>query len=93
MCGSFCKTKSDLFDAHHLPQVRVYHKHAVRADLRVTISQQLGVNVMSRFQHRANGRYLRRLIGDELNEHFKTSWKTEVVASHAQSKTSNKLFL
>ena len=66
------QNKSGLFDADHLPQVRVYHEDAVRADLHVTISQQLGVNVIWRFQHRANSRYLRRLISDEMNEHFKT---------------------
>jgi hypothetical protein len=27
--------------------------------------------VMLRLQHRADGRYLRRLIGDEMNKHFR----------------------
>jgi hypothetical protein len=39
--------------------------------LRVTTSQQLGNKVVSRFQHRADGRYLRRFIGDEMDQHLK----------------------
>ena len=34
-------------------------------------SQQAGDDVIPRLQHRADGRYLVGLIGDEMNEHFK----------------------
>ncbi|HXL31172.1 MAG TPA: hypothetical protein VN968_18050 [Bradyrhizobium sp.] len=61
--------KPDLFDAIDLAQVGVDHQHAVGMDLRVARSQHLWGNVISRFQHRADGRYFRSVIGDEMNKH------------------------
>jgi len=31
--------------------------------------------VMPRFQQPADGRYLRRFIGDEMDKHFKAEWE------------------
>jgi hypothetical protein len=64
------QNKPDLFDANRLTQLGVNHEHAIRANLRITSSQQLGDNVISWFQHRADGWYLRRLIGYKMNKHL-----------------------
>ena len=36
----------------------------------ITTSQQLGDNMISRLQYRADGGYFRGLVGDEMNKHF-----------------------
>ena len=38
--------------------------------VRITPSQELGDNVISRLQHRADSWYLRRLIGHKMNKHL-----------------------
>ena len=66
---SSCKTKLDLLDTMNFTEVGVDHEHAAGVDLRVTASQQLRSNMISRLQHRADGRYFRGVIGDEMNKH------------------------
>ena len=62
--------KFELFYRNRLAQVGVDHQYTVGADAGVAGSQKLRRNVVFWLQHRADGRYLRGFIGNEMNEHL-----------------------
>jgi hypothetical protein len=43
--------------------------------------------MISRLQHRTNGRYLRGVVGDEMNMHCGGQAKTENLTSHFKAPT------
>ncbi len=63
------QNKLDLLDTMNFTEVGVDHDHAAGVDLHVIASQQLGRNIISRLQHRADGRYFRGIIREEMNKH------------------------
>jgi hypothetical protein len=65
------QNKPDLVDPRRHAQVGIDHQYAVRACLGIILPKQLAGNTIPRFQHRVDGRNLRRFIGDEMNEHLK----------------------
>ena len=61
--------KLELLYGRGLAQVGVHHQDAVWDGRRVANAQHLGLDVILRLQHRADGWDLRGLIGEKMNKH------------------------